>query len=352
MPTARLKTQCFGHVDTIKAIAMVLVLVGHAPGLNLMVMNFIYAFHMPVFFFVSGLLLSKAKLAMPFRQFVMAQFRSLGVPYLFFFFLSYIYWLPTRGLSASTLKNGPIAWWEPLLDFFTGSQQAWVINTVLWFFVSLFMTACIYYVARRFFSTGFLALLFSLIGAVFSLVYVDTWPRWPWRLDSTLIALGFYSVGQYVRAPLARPFNLSPTHAAALAGLLFFGVLLGATLNGKVDLNFLQFGTVPMLYFVNAYLGIFALLFASQLFPRERVLAWIARNAIIIFPSHLLFYSLFTGIGVVLLGWPHSFKESSWIWEVIFPILALGLSYPLSLILTRCCPIFFGNRTPHANLHP
>ena len=198
------------YVDNVKAMAMVFVVVGHAPGLNQFAMNFIYAFHMPVFFFVSGLLLSEQKLALPLRRFIIAQVRNLGIPYLFFFAVSYLYWLPTHRLAAAAQTVGPMAWWEPLLGLVEGSQQAWVVNAVLWFFVCLFMTTCIFFIAKRFFSARFLAVVFNLLGIVFTLAYVSSWPRWPWTLDSTLIALGFYAAGHYARGYLPQLGHLSP----------------------------------------------------------------------------------------------------------------------------------------------
>ena len=337
------------YVDNVKAIAMVLVVVGHAPGLNPFVMNFIYAFHMPVFFFLSGLLLSEQKLALPLRRFIVLQVRSLGIPYLFFFLLSYLYWLPTHRLAAAAKTLGPMAWWEPLLGLLMGNQHAWVVNAVLWFFLCLFMTTCIYFIAKRFFSTGFLALVFSSLGIVFALFYVPSWPRWLWTLDSTLIALGFYAAGHFARAYYPQLAQLSRPRAAILVLVLGLVLLAGTALNGKVDLNSLVFGNLPFLYFVNAYIGIVGLWLIGMLMPSKPVLTWIANHTIIIFPTHLLLYSLFTGIAVIVLGWPHNFKESSWIWAVIFPILALSLSYPIALILGRCCPILFGNRGPNAN---
>ena len=334
------------QITNSKAIAMLLVVMGHAPGLHPALMNFIYAFHMPVFFFLSGLLLSEAKLALPLGRFLKLQLHSLGIPYVFFFALSYLYWLPTHQLSSTTLKHGLSAWWEPLLGFLLGGQQAWVVNAVLWFFVCLLMTTCIYYFLKRFFSARLLAMLLGALGLMFALVYNSAWPRWPWMLDSTLIALGFYAAGHAMRNWLSQRSAWSRTRAAMMATLFCLALVLGATFNGKVDLNFLSFGQYPGLYFVNAYLGIVALWFACQLLPNQRALTWIAQHTIIIFPTHLLLFSVFTGFAVVVLGWPHHFKESSWIWTVIFPVLAVGASYPIAMILARCCPKLIGHRGP------
>lgn len=149
-----------------------------------------------------------------------------------------------------------------------------------------------------------------------------------------------------MRQWLAQHQPVSHARAAILALLLSLVLALGATFNGKVDLNFLNFGEKPWLYFLNAYLGIVALWFACQLLSSQRALNWIAQHTIIIFPTHLLLFSVFTGFAVVVLGWPHEFKESSWIWTVLFPVLAVGASYPIALLLTRCCPKLIGNRGP------
>jgi hypothetical protein len=56
-------------------------------------------------------------------------------------------------------------------------------------------------------------------------------------------------------------------------------------------------------------------------------------------------FSVFTGIGVVVFGMPHAFKESSFLWTGAFPLLALLLSYPSALFLHRFFPVVFGKRS-------
>jgi hypothetical protein len=56
-------------------------------------------------------------------------------------------------------------------------------------------------------------------------------------------------------------------------------------------------------------------------------------------------FSLFTGVGVVVFGMPHAFKESSFLWTGAFALLALLLSYPSALFLYRFFPLVFGKRS-------
>ena len=74
-----------------RAFAILLVIAGHANAFNDPVKNWIYSFHMPLFFIISGLTLSEKKLSL---KLVEKKVRGLLVPY--------IVW----GLVYSSLTSG------------------------------------------------------------------------------------------------------------------------------------------------------------------------------------------------------------------------------------------------------
>lgn len=335
------------HIDTMKAIGIVLVVVGHAPGLDVGIKQAIYGFHMPLFFFVSGLLLTEGKLFMPARAYVAALWRTLGVPYLFFFFVSYAYWLPTHEMASRASSFATIRWWDPLLGVVVGNGDALYVNVVLWFFTCLISTALLFYFLRRYFSATFLLVALNALGMVFVLVRDPSWPRLPWGLDNALVALGFYAAGHFFRAHHETlRAQTSTLKARLIALLLFAGGTAVAQVNGTVDLNTLQFGRSAVLYFAGAYLGIMAMFYLASGLPALNTFRWLSNNSLIIFPTHLLMYSLFTGIAVVVFGLPHDFKTSSAGWTVAFPLLALLLSYPTAHLARRMFPVVFGARRP------
>lgn len=333
----------FTHVDIMKAIGIVLVVVGHSPGLNPFTKNVIYSFHMPLFFFISGLLLSENKLSIPYKAYFLSLWKGLGVPYLFFFLLSYLYWLPTHELAASATKYAEISWWEPILGLIVGNGDALFVNVVLWFFTCLFTTSLIFFGARKYFSATFLLVALNLLGFGFTLLYDQSWPRLPWGLDNAMVAIAFYSTGHFFRRYQEIILErTSKAGARMLALFMLAGVVYLAKINGEVDLNTLYFGSHRTLFFLSAYLGILALFYLSISLPATSVFQWLSKNTIIIFPIHLLMFSVFTGIAVVVFGVPRSFKESSFIWATLFPMLALLSSYPASLFLQRFFPVVFG----------
>lgn len=333
------------HVDAMKAIGIVLVVVGHSPGLNPFVKNVIYSFHMPLFFFISGLLVSDQKLTLSSKEYLSLLWKGLGIPYLFFFFISYLYWLPTHDLSASAARHAGISWWEPMMGVVIGNGDALFVNVVLWFFTCLLTTSLIFFWARKYFSATFLLIAFNLTGLVFTLVYDPAWQRLPWGLDNAVVALAFYSTGHFFRRYQDAILDKTPKSMAMMLVLFMVaGVAYVAGVNGEVDLNTLLFGSQRYLFLINAYLGILALFYLSVSLPPNAVFQWLSKNTIIIFPIHLLMFSIFTGVGVVVFGMPHAFKESSFLWTGLFALLALLLSYPGALFLLRFFPHVFGKR--------
>src|SRR3569832_2297093 len=152
---SEMRTGRLTHVDSMKAIGMVLVVVGHAPGLDPFIKHVIYSFHMPLFFFISGLLMTEAKLALPKRAYFSALWKGLALPYLFFFVVSYLYCLPTHDMAASAVIYVGMDWQAPLMGILVGNVDALFVNVVLWFFTCLFTTSLFFFVVWFFFLVVF-----------------------------------------------------------------------------------------------------------------------------------------------------------------------------------------------------
>lgn len=69
--------------DVMRGIAIILVVVGHA-GISSLEWNFIYSFHMPLFFFISGYFLKTDK---DFKSFCLKKLKGLYIPFLKYYAL-------------------------------------------------------------------------------------------------------------------------------------------------------------------------------------------------------------------------------------------------------------------------
>lgn len=70
------------YIDWLKGLLILLVVVGHCWLIDDSIFTFIYKFHMPFYFGISGYLFSNKKV---FREFVKTKFKNLIIPYTIFF---------------------------------------------------------------------------------------------------------------------------------------------------------------------------------------------------------------------------------------------------------------------------
>lgn len=76
-----IKTNNFPAIDILKGIGIILVVIGH--NSSGVLRNFIYTFHMPLFFIISGFLFSKKNI----KDYLMNSFQRLLIPYFLFLIL-------------------------------------------------------------------------------------------------------------------------------------------------------------------------------------------------------------------------------------------------------------------------
>ena len=75
----------YAFVDILKGIAILLIVYGHiTPGAVPFVTDWVSTFHIPLFFFVSGLLYNDAKYKNDFRSFATNRLKGLVLPFLYF----------------------------------------------------------------------------------------------------------------------------------------------------------------------------------------------------------------------------------------------------------------------------
>lgn len=320
-------------IDSMKAIGIVLVVLGHTTGLPEAIRNQIYAFHMPLFFWISGFLLSDAKLRTPLVPHVRLTARSLLVPYLVFALGSLAYWAVSHrygSLAQTTFR-------EAVSGIWIGHGPALFINTPLWFFTAMFLLVVLYRVLSGWLDERALLVLLALL-AVPGVLLTRPDARLPWNADLVAVVAIFYAVGRR-SAPwmTAQAFARIPLWAwiPALAVWVFL-----VQFNGEVNLNRSLFGQWPVLFYFNAFVGIYLLAWLCHALPVTVVTRWLAHNSLIIFPSHVVFFGLFTAVGVLVFGLRSTFKDAG-IYCVPYTVAAILCAMPLSYLLPKILPSVF-----------
>lgn len=186
--------QRYDYLDIAKGIGILLVVWGHillvgAPH------RVIYAFHMPLFFLISGMLFRREKYS-DLWIFLKKRAKRLLVPFIVYSVVTWIIWASFRFIR----NDSVISFWDPLLQtvIAKGSGAYMVHNSALWFIPCLFATEILYFAFSRF--NKILTLLACASCATLSFVLGhyfanDWWLLLPWNFDAALIGVLFYGIG-------------------------------------------------------------------------------------------------------------------------------------------------------------
>ncbi len=185
----------YDYIDIARGIGILLVVWAH-----IMVTGWthqmIYSFHMPLFFFLSGMVFQKEKFP-SFGDFLKRRAKRLLIPYVIYSFATWAIWALFRYIRHDEVES----YIMPLLQTFIaqGSGAFMVHNSALWFIPCLFLTEIMYFFISRLGNIwGIMIVSLCLAGLsfLFGRLYGDCyWFLLPWNADAALIALPFYAVG-------------------------------------------------------------------------------------------------------------------------------------------------------------
>jgi fucose 4-O-acetylase-like acetyltransferase len=256
-------------IDILRGLSIALVVLGHTDEGTLhrfwwngsmtgyRIKFFIYSFHMPAFFFVSGIFLCASVQKRGGWRFTIEKLRTMIYPYL----LWGLIYSPIPIYCAKVLRTTPISWATFAGDMATGSYA--------WFLPTIFFTVVVGMLLRRVPMPLLFVLstLVSLYWPVTGLVFVDR----------GLNHLPFLVVGMWVGRSYEQVERLPAALAAVGAAILFVVILL---LTGS------RYLYSPYLFIPLGLLGTLMLLLVSRVLartPTARLLAWAGSGSIGIF---------------------------------------------------------------------
>lgn len=328
-------------VDHCKAVAIFLVVYGHSLSVGWGIDRWIYAFHMPLFFLISGFLLSDRNLSLKFVDFCKKTLRSLLVPYLIFCAIGYVFWFCIgRNFGDDSGVDGQ--WFDPLVGMLLGTashERFQVAPIVLWFLPCLFLAQLIAYgVCRLANLTSWrkvaASILISAIGFVLPIALVL-----PFELEEALVAQLFVVCGITIR----RGGIVDRVSRPVVVGLvlLVVGSVL-AFVNGKVDMRISDYGN-PVLFVVNALsISIGIALVASKL-TANRISEHLSSHTITIFPLHEMVFSIFSAVYVFVLSIDLAIRTHPVVGFVASLVNVMILAFAAPLV-RRVIPWIYGEK--------
>lgn len=317
-------------IDALKGFGILLVIIGHTDcpdGLE----SWIYSFHMPLFFMLSGIM-EKAK-DYSWKEWFIKKAKSLLWPYFLFGIVEIVFYIISEAavhelVGKKLLKKiAAILYSNYIFDHnYTG---------VIWFLSCLFVTELLFFVIHKYIKNRLGRIIVTVSLGTLGLMwesFIDFKP--PFFADIALTALLFYSYGFLLRPVLEK----ESTAVEILPGILAltFGSFLAMynqrDLDGKhVSMLYLRYGE-PIVFVVSACLVLlgFVLIFQGiSGFVKEdlnKPLFYLGRNSLIIFSVHLM---IMHG-----LKYPLGDLDNAWQWISLSTLL---ISVIVTALLNKYC---------------
>lgn len=329
-------------IDALRAMAIIFVVIGHTPGIQGYnnIVKYIYSFHIPLFFLISGLLFNSKAVGEGFSSFLQKQARGLLIPYFVWGLLTYIPWFVIARHFGSYPDLNPL---KPLLGMLYGTGSGtWLIhNGALWFLPCLFVTRVIFFATIKVVPRSSLPItLLFLMVLGFACVRLVPFPL-PWGLDIGLIAIGFFGAGFLLKERLLS-FQLPPTvYLVGVLSILAIIHIIAVFSNARISFAERAFGDV-LLFLCEASIGITFWFVVAKVLPLSPIISLIGENTMMIFILHTFLFNQITGFAVFILKLPPTFKYESLPSTIIYTSVAVAATMALMPIMRRFQPWMVG----------
>lgn len=248
-------------IDVCKGIAIFLVVLGHTYRSNV-VQNWLYSFHMPLFFIISGYLQGKAG-DVDIKIFFKKRIWTLLNPFILFFILSFIYWIIVE---------------RRFREFDLGPS---------WFLLVLFVVEMIVHSfdIKKSKKSMLVTIGIGVLGLHFGTLWVTTKSVFAW-FPRVAGALSFYMTGiLFALKQEDCKLDINKSQTIVLAFIASLLSILFALINGRVDLYMLKVGNI-VVYYIAALIGTVSMISLSKIIDHNHILEYLGRYSIVILCTH------------------------------------------------------------------
>ena len=319
-------------IDTLRGFAMFYVILGHAfVTKSNFIRKYIYSFHMPLFFFISGMTSKKYDLS--WLDFLKKKAKSLLLPYLclniFVLILKYLFHF-TLGIY----NNLDLT--QNIIHIFKGySNTLPCIQS--WFIICLFVIEVLFYAITKYIKNDksvalavIAVFILGYLNSIYSLSFLKFW-----HIDTALVGLLFYYLG-YIFMKYLPVYNkvLLENKYIVLSGLLLVIGYLLQSVNGKISMNGNEYANVAIFLLASMVTIIGILVFVNIILKKSKLFRGIGVMSIFFLGYHGFILTIFKSF------YP-SFLSSD-ILTILTSFITLLIIYPIAVLALKYTPILVG----------
>jgi len=278
-------------IDIAKGIGLYFVILGHLVSYGSHIFNWIFSFHMPLFFLLSGITFRYSdNFLATLKKIVL----NLILPYFFIVIFCILF-------SLLFSEWAILSWRTTLIEVFYKVQPESLHVGQIWFLFALAVVQIIFIIIRELGIKNkmlelIVILLFPTVVLLFK-YFEDRFnlPRPPFKLDTAFMALLFFYIGVVIKENnyienlmiIQKKFRIVLIFGALLLNVCF-GVILNPTIN-LVENSYQN----PIFFLVASLTGIFAVLLLSILIKENKILEFYGKNSLAIFSFHSFYLYFF-----------------------------------------------------------
>ncbi len=276
--------------DNAKAIGIFLMVLGHNALANDRVFDFIYSFHMPLFFILSGYFSSnKSEQFLPYLK---KNAKALLIPYVVFYLVTlpfglFVIWVHPY--------NHPYDGWlefvmKPVIGLFTVRTTSFAFHTngPSWFFVALFIVKLLFYIPKRYECNAKSLAITTIVCLTGYLFFYENNYNLA-RLDTALMAFPLFIFGYLLKAKTTVITLLKESKMLAnitVSGCCAIICLLLTNLNGHVEFSGAGYGNDLVLMYITAIFGFFFVVGISMIIPKNKHILTIGGGTSVVLGLH------------------------------------------------------------------
>ncbi len=307
------------YLDMVKGIGIILVVLGHIPftsGFTLM-RTWIYSFHMPLFFMISGILGNYTNQAQkPYLKIIKNGIMRLLIPYMFFELIGILFYMIYHDFSFEVFR------WN-VFD----SIQMYCVVGATWFLPVLFAIETVFYTLKKLLKSDKILAVIAVMTFIPPLL-ANTENHFIQVGCRCCLGFSFFVLG-YCLSDFIVSHNFQWYEIVIL-----FGVNISTCyINGKVEMFLIVTGNI-MLYITSAIAGSIFLISIMKKFKPIKMLMFIGQNSLIIMSTHENMLKMISN---------YSIEKTYQLTEgILLACAIMALEFPVIILLNKYLPFAVG----------
>lgn len=337
---AAAKPQRIEWIDSVRGFAMFLVIWGHCVGRAPETDLLIYAFHMPLFFAVSGLLFRFNKYP-GIGACTLDKAKKLLLPYLWMFLINIPLWYLLVAINGN-LGNcaSPL---DLFVGFLTGQEFGLLTAPPLWFLPCLFFVSVLYWALSWLHEKKGFNIWISLLVMLLLATVLDAYnARTVLHIATVPMATFFYGLGHQFM--LNRDAVLGALgykrsrvrYFVVLAGLIAVGVWL-SFVNGRITMMGNGYNVFGLAVAHSMALSLATVMLFVML-PKIWPIDYVGKNTLFYLGFHMFFVRLFEALPAT----SSLATELDWLTAIVVFFILI----PISMLVNRFAPFIVAKKRP------